>query len=69
MSACRYGGAAFMNVSLSDEMSDSLFFIFLIFFLFFIFIFFLGFIYFTSIARARMLCESFSTFRVQPDVG
>ena len=24
--------------------------------------FFLGFIYFTSMARARMLCESFSTF-------
>ena len=29
--------------------------------IFFFFFFFLGFIYFTSIARARMLCESFST--------
>ena len=39
------------------------FLFFFFFFLFFIFlIFFLGFIYFTSIARARMLCESFSTF-------
>ena len=36
--------------------------------LFFFLFFFLFFkIYFTSIARARMLCESFSTFRVQPD--
>ena len=41
-------------------MMISIFFLFLLFFS--------DFIYFSSIARARVLCESFSTLRVQPDV-